>query len=172
MISNWMAALPPKARPDRMPRIYITKPLPIPQRFFQTRQKYFETLVKERKLYIAELVKAVKSAHIGFINANLTHEDGDMFERIAPSFPRHSEKFILNPKGLTLFWKNISQNLYNLAWDAAAAYSNHQENKTAQQQQDVQQHTVFSRLGKQRHNHNQSKFRTNKKQFNKSKKLK
>lgn len=169
MVSNWMSALPSKAKPDRLPRIYITKPLPIPERYFQSRQKYFEALVRERKLYIAELVKAVKSVHIGFINANLTHEDGEFFERITSTYPRSTEKFILNPKGLLQYWKNISQNLYNLAWDAAV--SNKKQNETTNQTdnkhlgqprslnpaQRGNQNTVFQRLGPKHGRNNKKK---------------
>lgn len=98
LISNWLAALPHKAKPDRMPRIYITKPLPVPEKYYQSRQKLFENLVKTRKQYNSELVKAVKSAHIGFINSNLTHEDGYLFERITTNYPKPTEKFALNPQ--------------------------------------------------------------------------
>lgn len=150
-ISNWTAALPPKAKPDRMPRIYITKPLPVPDKFFQNRQKLFDILVKERKSYITELVRAVKSLHIGFINANLTHEDGNLFERITTSYPRHTEKFILNPNGLRQYWKNISQNLYNLAWDAAATFSradaDANQQKEHKHQERKQATSVYNRLG-------------------------
>lgn len=144
MISNWMAALPHKAKPERMPRIYITKPLPVPQKFFQTRQRVFEKKIRDRKLYIAELVKAVKAAHIGFINANITHDDGELFEQVTSAKHKGCEKFVLNPRDLTTYWKNISQNLYNLAWDATAHTRTADENsqETAQEQQ-----TVFKRLG-------------------------
>lgn len=153
LISNWISGLPPKAKPERLPRIYITKPLPIPEKFFQGRIKYLEKLINERKNYISELVKAVKSAHIGFINSNLTINDGDMFERITSQHNNRSEKVILNPKGLTQYWKSISQNLYNLAWDAATAFANktNEETSTRKEQRSMDHKdvpsTIAGRLG-------------------------
>lgn len=173
IISNWIAALPPKAKPERMPRIYITKPLPVPQKYFNGRTPTFERLVNERKLYIAELVKAVKKAHIGFINSNLTHDDGDYFERITTTYPKFTEKFTLNPKGLSAYWKNISQNLYNLAWDAAshniptAANELTSQTKPVEDKQYKHRRTtpVFNRLGPKKSckNNNKRHFVNNKK---------
>lgn len=152
-ISDWYAALPPKAKPERLPRIYITKPLPIPIRFYQTRLEQFDNLVHQRKKYIAELVKAVKVAKVGFINSNLTQDDGELFERITTRYPKFEEKFILNPKGLRQYWSNVSQNLYNLAWDAAAQIHNRSDdvNQNVMHSKppirDTNNSKVFARLG-------------------------
>lgn len=59
--------LPVKARPLKDIRLFVTKPLPKPEKFFKNRMHVFQRLAKARHVYNDKLIAALHGLNMNFI---------------------------------------------------------------------------------------------------------
>lgn len=110
-IECWMEKVPFKVLPQTKPRIYITKPLPKPESFYQGNLKEkFAKFASVRRSFNTSLVKVVQQFGIGFINVGINQTDHTYFKRT-----QSNNKFALTDKGLIAYWEGISNALEKLA---------------------------------------------------------
>lgn len=109
-IEIWMDKVPSKVLPKDKTQIYITKPLPKPEVFYDSAMDLFRKFATIRRNYNSTLVATVKRFGIGFINVGINQDDGQYFKRTT-----HANRFDLTDKGLLAYWEGINNALEKLA---------------------------------------------------------
>lgn len=110
-VLEYVDKLPDKAKPMSNIRLFITKPLPKPEKFFKNRMHIFQKLAKARHTYNDKLIAVVHGLNMNFINPRIQPTNGRAFVRTRIN---NRDKFILTPEGLHQFWYSLSASLEKL----------------------------------------------------------
>lgn len=110
-IEEYVDQLPGKAKPLSSIKIFITKPMPKPEKFFKNRMHVFQKLARVRHMYNDKFVTVIQALNINFINPGIQPTNARAFFRTTVG---NREKFVLTPEGLEQFWYSLSISLEKL----------------------------------------------------------
>lgn len=108
-VKTYVDLLPDKAKPLNDIRIFVTKPLPKPEKFYKNRAAELHRLAKVRHTYNDKLIGALHGLDMNFLNPGIQSSNGRAFHRIKT--PGHKEHFLLTPEGLHQYWYSLSSGI-------------------------------------------------------------
>lgn len=111
-VRTYTEILPNKAKPLREVKLFITNPLPKPEKFFKNRSSEFQKLAKVRHTYNDKLVSALQKLDMNFLNPGIHPSNTRAFHSIRT--PGFKDKFTLTPEGLHQYWYSLSTGLEKL----------------------------------------------------------
>lgn len=111
-VDSYADMLPDKAKPIKEIKMFVTKPLTKPERFFKSRQADLQRLTRARHTYNEKLILALQQNNMNFLNPGIQSTNGRAFQRIKNN--KGTDKYMLTPEGLHQYWYALSSSLRKL----------------------------------------------------------